>query len=73
MALYDENRKRTVDFVLVLGDLSQNSLTLRAATPRDDIKRAIKIGSSNIDFKNNIHYIPLFCSFLIKDYLATLK
>ena len=38
-----------------------------------DIKRAIKIGSSNIDFKNNIHYIPLFCSFLIKDYLATLK
>ena len=38
-----------------------------------DIKRAIKIGSSNIDFKNNIHYIPLFCRFLIKDYLATLK
>ncbi len=38
-----------------------------------DIKRAIKIGSSNIAFKNNIHYIPLFCSFLLKDFLATLK
>ena len=38
-----------------------------------DIKRAIKIGSSNIAIKDNIHYIPLFCTFLIKDYLATLK
>ena len=50
----DENRKRAVDFVLVLGDLSQNSLTLRAATPRDDIKRAVNNYLCNLD-------VPYFC------------
>ena len=50
----DENRKRTVDFVLVLGDLSQNSLTLRASTPRDDVKRAINSYLCNLD-------VPYYC------------
>ena len=50
----EENRKRTVDFVLVLGDLSQNSLTLRASTPKDDVKRAINSYLCNLD-------VPYFC------------
>ena len=73
LAIKEKDNFEEVDVKVVNKNSKALSTFVGLNSGYTDIKRAIKIGSSNIAIKDNIHYIHLFCTFLIKDFLATLK
>ena len=53
---------------------SGRSKSLRTLIDSDhypDISFGVKVANANVGFQNGIHTVPHFCSFLLKDWLAT--